>query len=487
MTEEQDWLPTHWTMARLDDLATFRKESVDPEKSPNEEFNYLSIGNIESETGKLVDFRPTQGKNIGSLKLAFTKDDILYSRLRPYLNKVFMPDFDGISATDLLPIRPKEGVEKKYLGYYLRTRRVVEYANQRLRGIQLPRLPTRDLLALPVPIAPSKEQKRIVAKVEALFAQSGTVREALEKIPVLLKSFRQSVLAKAFIGQLTNRVADDIQAPELVRRIESQRPKSESSLRAGRRRTTLKTRDSTNLAGLPKGWDWVRFKDIAFAQNGRSFPSKFYTEEGVRLLRPGNLHASGRLLWTTENTRYLPRSFSDRYSEFLIRENEIVMNLTAQSLKDEFLGRVCMTDQETYCLLNQRQARIRANEAIDGRYLFWVLKSPIFRDFVTGLESGTLIQHMFTWQLNDFSLPLAPLKEQKKVVQRIEECLSYADGVERATEAVLNRVNGIDQSILSKAFRGELVPQNPNDEPALVLLERIRAASHLDKSLQERY
>jgi type I restriction enzyme S subunit len=68
---------------------------------------------------------------------------------------------------------------------------------------------------------------------------------------------------------------------------------------------------------------------------------------------------------------------------------------------------------------------------------------------------------MFTWQLSDFLLPLAPLKEQKKVVQRIEECLSYADGAEKATKAALNRVMGMDQSILRKAFRGELVTQDP--------------------------
>lgn len=481
--EQSGQLPLGWVWSNLGEISRVCAGGT-PSRSKKEYWNgsvpWVKIADIPEDgiVTKTEESISNLGLANSSAKI-FPKMTVLFTVFAT-IGKVGVLAINAATNQAICGIRPLDNVDTKFLFYYLR------YAGKRLstktHGITQANINMSIAKRLPIPLPPESEQRRIVAKIEALFAESKTAQEALGKIPALLLRFRQSILAKAFIGQLTNREAGDISAPELVSRIKNQRPKSDNSFRTGRRRTTLETRDSTNLAELPEGWDWVKFKDVAFAQNGRSFPSRFYTEEGVRLLRPGNLHASGRLLWTPENTRYLPRSFSDRYAEFLIRENEIIMNLTAQSLKDEFLGRVCMTDQETYCLLNQRQARIHVTEAIYGRYLFWVLKSPIFRNFVTGLESGTLIQHMFTWQLNDFLLPLAPLKEQKKVVQRIEECLSYADGVEKATEAALNRVNGIDQSILSKAFRGELVPQNPNDEPASILLERIRAASHLEKS-----
>jgi len=262
MIEEPIELPPGWTLAHLGDVACLRKEPVNPKEKPGNRFNYLSIGNVESNTGNLVNFKPTLGKDINSLKLAFTKDDVLYSKLRPYLNKVLMPEFDGISATDLIPITPNKSIEKKYLGYYLRTRRVVGYANQRLRGIQLPRLATKDLLALTVPVAPLAEQRRIVAKIETLFSESKTVRESLDKVPVLLRRFHQSVLAKAFSGELTQRDPNDEPAQRLLDRIGQGQKK-------GRQETIEENeRLKLDLAELPETWVWTTMNAVFQVTSG---------------------------------------------------------------------------------------------------------------------------------------------------------------------------------------------------------------------------
>ena len=110
--------------------------------------------------------------------------------------------------------------------------------------------------------------------------------------------------------------------------------------------------------------------EIGFCQNGRAFPSKEYTSEGVRLLRPGNLHVSGGIEWTENNTRYMPESWATAHPDYVIGGGELVINLTAQSLKDEFLGRVCMTSSAERCLLNQRIARLTPVE-VDGD--LWLL------------------------------------------------------------------------------------------------------------------
>ncbi len=268
-----------------------------------------------------------------------------------------------------------------------------------------------------------------------------------------MKQFRQSVLAAAFRGELTCRITTDVPAAELIKSSEIQSQKSDS-LQRERRRTPIE-RDHKNRYGLPNGWEWVRFSDITSSQNGRSFPSRFYTDDGIRLLRPGNLNVNGKLVWTPKNTRYLPQEFADEYPNYLVKSGDIVMNLTAQSLKDDFLGRVCVAD-DSMCLLNQRQAKIVPASFVDSNYLFWILRSPIFRSFVRGLESGTLIQHIFTWQLDSFSLPLAPLKEQKLVVKRIEGLMSNAEQVEISTKNTYERVSSTERAILSKAFRGGL-------------------------------
>lgn len=485
--DEQNQLPLGWTWTELGEISQVSAGGT-PSRSKKEYWNgsipWVKIADIPESgvVAKTEEFISELGLANSSAKI-FPSGTILFT-IFATIGKVGILEIDAATNQAICGIRPFEGVDAKFLFHYLR------YAGKKLEtkthGITQANINMTIAKRLPIALPPLTEQRCIVSKIDALFAESKTVHEALGRIPVLLRELRQSVLIKAFKGELASREMHDVPALELVDRSKRQEPHANRPRRHGRRKTTMEARDSTGPAELPEGWAWVRFEDIAFAQNGRSFPSKFYTDKGIRLLRPGNLHVSGRVVWTPQNTRYLPESFSDQYPEFLVRDNELIMNLTAQSLRDEFLGRVCMTDQETRCLLNQRQARIRTTEAIDIRYLFWVLKSPVFRNFVKGLESGTLIQHMFTWQVNEFMLPLAPLKEQKKVVRKIEECLAYADEVEKITELALNRISRIDQSILSKAFRGELVSQNPTDEPASVLLGRIKTTTKQGHGFQSK-
>ncbi len=164
----------------------------------------------------------------------------------------------------------------------------------------------------------------------------------------------------------------------------------------------------------------------------------------------------------------------ERSKDLIVRGRELVMNLTAQSLKDEFLGRVCITDSDEYCLLNQRLARITLLKSLVSLYALYMLKSNVFRQFVNGLNTGSLIQHMFTSQLEGFCFPLPPITEQEQIVSEVERRLSVITQLETIVEANLKRAERLRQSILKEAFAGRLVPQDPNDEPASVLLERIR-------------
>ena len=151
------------------------------------------------------------------------------------------------------------------------------------------------------------------------------------------------------------------------------------------------------------------------------------------------------------------------------------MNLTAQSLKDEFLGRVCMTPPGDVCLLNQRLARLTP-VGISVRFAFWLYKSMFFRRYVNeGLNSGSLIQHMFTKQVDAFVFPLPPLAEQEALVSLLDDVEARRGLLMEQHEAAEERHLMLVPSILAKAFRGELVPQDPDDEPAATLLERIRA------------
>lgn len=332
--------------------------------------------------------------------------------------------------------RPRTEEFSKWLFSYTRSHAYREYVERVALGISINNLRGSDLKAMPITIAPLPEQRRIVTKIDSLTGKSKRARDQLDHIPRLVEKYKEAVLTAAFRGDLTREWREHTEPSE--------------------------------------AWQRVLWEDAGTTLNGRAFPSRDYAAEGVKLLRPGNLHKSGRLEWSEKNTRFLPHSYAEQHPEHFIRGCEIVVNLTAQSLEDQFLGRVCLSSDTDGFLLNQRIALFRPH-SMNRKYCLYALKAPSFRAFVdNGLNSGSLIQHVHTKQLMRFVFNVAPQDEQTEIVRRIESAFSWIDRLASEATSARRLIDHLDQAVLNKAFRGELVPQDPADEPASVLLERIR-------------
>ena len=496
-----DSLPSGWSWATIEEIRASNGPIVygilQPGPDLPEGVRYVRPTEIVNDKIQLDSLRRTSQEIAKKYeRSALLPGDLLISIVGTIGKVARVPaELAGANITQSSArIRPNLSlIEKDFLAWALKSPTLrTQYDKHRL-GTGVPRLNIAHIRDLRIPIAPLPEQHRIVAKIEALQERSRKARAALEAIPPLLEQFRQSVLAAAFRGDLT---ADwraqhpDVEpASVLLDRIRAERRRrwEEAELSKMQAKGKMpkdekwKERyeepepvDETEMPELPEGWCWARWDEVGRCQNGRAFPSKEYAVQGVKLLRPGNLHVSGTVRWTEGNARYLPNSWADEYPDFMVRGNELVMNLTAQSLKDEFLGRVCLSDESEECLLNQRIARLTPT-LLSSRFCLWLFKSPVFRRFVDGLNTGSLIQHMFTSQVLDFRFPVPPMEEQNAIVNSVEQALKSKEVLAESLEAALSQSDILDQSILAKAFCGELVPQDPNDEPASVLLDRIRA------------
>ena len=300
------------------------------------------------------------------------------------------------------------------------------------------------------------EQRRIVAEIEKQFTRLDAGVAALRRVQANLKRYRAAVLKAACEGRLVPTEAEIARnegrtfetGEQLLQRILSDRRKNWK----GRGKYKDPVAPSTESQDrLPAGWAWAAWDQVGFSQNGRPFPSSAYQDSGIKLLRPGNLHVSGKVVWTENNTCFLSQKFLDDNPDLLVKGSELVMNLTAQSLKDEFLGRVCLTASDDCCLLNQRLARLTPI-VISSEFTLILLKSWRFRRFVDGLNSGSLIQHMFTSQLAEFTFPLPPLPEQNRIVAEVERRLSAIDELETVVTANLARATRLRQSVLDSAF-----------------------------------
>jgi type I restriction enzyme, S subunit len=363
----------------------------------------------------------------------------------------------------------------EFFRYYVVYNR--RYFVENASGTTFKELSGEAMSGLLFPIAPLEEQRRIVARVDELFTDIADGETALARARDDLDTWRRALLKAAVTGELT-REWRQIYEPtetgeELLKRIRIHREKLVGAKRRSTRRASRQMEDAEQSRfEIPDTWCWTTWSDIGVSQNGRPFPSRDYARDGIKLLRPGNLYANGRVRWTNDNTRFLPTRYLDENPDLLVAGREIIINLTAQSLKDEFLGRTCMTDSDEQCLLNQRLARLTPIDALP-EFMLIVFKSPLFRSFVRHLNSGSLIQHMFTSQIDSFEFPLPPIAEQEAIIDQVRSAIDEVDELAEPGFVDAVSASGFRQSILKAAFEGRLVAQDPHDEPAERLLARL--------------
>jgi type I restriction enzyme S subunit len=213
-------------------------------------------------------------------------------------------------------------------------------------GSVVPQLKKSILAAVPIPLPPLAEQRRIVERIDELFAEIAEGEAALQRARRDLDIWRRALLKSAVTGELTRDWREANHPTETGAELLSRIRTKMSTSAARTRRPRFPTRplghdDVIGTSELPQNWVWACWRDVGLSQNGRAFPSKSYTTSGIKLIRPGNLFADGSVQWNEANTRYLPNEFLDKNKDLFIDGEELIINLTAQSLKDDFLGRVC--------------------------------------------------------------------------------------------------------------------------------------------------
>jgi len=466
----QEDLPTGWAWACLRDVARPSGEKTEPADHPDTP--YLSLEHVEAETTRIVG--RGIGSDVRSTKSVFRAGDVLYGKLRPYLNKVCIPPFDGICFTDFLVFPQSQHLDSRILMWYLNRRELVEFAAHQQKGVELPRVNYSDLADLPFPLPPLAEQGRIVEKVEALLARVNASRDRLQRASAILKRFRQAVLAAACSGRLTadwrEENSDVEPAGELLTRIRSLVLERASG---GRERNTVSAFQDWSLAAdpdipeeLPDTWRVCHIGDVGLVTNG-STPSRKradYWQGSIPWVSSGEVH-NNIIRATREGiTEAGYRSCSVR----LLPEGTVLLAMIGEGRTRGQSAILCMP-----ATINQNIAAIVVpDRLVLSAYLWYWFRSRYEATREAGAGSGP--QALNCQRVREIPLSLPPLSEQQEIVRRVDALFALADTIEQRVAAAGARAERLTQAILTKAFRGELVPQDPSDEPASVLLERIR-------------
>ncbi len=363
----------------------------------------------------------------------FNKDQILYGRMRPYLNKVFKASFTGVCSGEFIVLDCLDCLNPDYLMYLLHHRGFVRFANSKTTGDR-PRVTFEDLMSYPALLPPLAEQKRIVARIEELFSSLDAGVASLKKAQAQLKIYRQSVLKWAFEGRLSN---PDVKAGE-----------------------------------LPEHWKWETTSNVfEFVTSGSRGWAKYYSNIGAIFLRMGNLdHDTVKLDLSDIQYVKLPSNIEGKRTR--VQTGDILISITADV---GMIGLVTEAFPEAY--INQHVALARPDVGkVLPRYLaIYLSGKENGQKQLKNLQRGATKVGLGLDDIKSVRFPLPPLSDQALIVAEIESRLSVCDKLEESIARSLEQAGALRQSILKKAFEGRLVPQDPYDEPASVLLERIRA------------
>lgn len=454
--------PEGWRNVKLGDLVSPSKEKIEPAQCPDAP--YLSLEHIESGTNRIVG----QGRasDVKSTKTVFRAGDILYGKLRPYLNKVAVPGFDGVCSTDILVFPKTSAVDSRLLMWFLSQPEVVRFANHHSSGIELPRTNFKSLAILDFPLPPEKEQQRLVAAIQSFRARARSSVQRLERVEQLLDRFRQSVLAAARSGRLTrdwrerrHPIGSD---QNLLNRIQGC--------------FTELSFDFRPKDPLPETWIYAPLAAVGEWFSGGT-PSKskpeYWNGGSVPWISPKDMKTD----FLNDSQDHLSVSALEKTRIRLVPPRTLLFVVRGLILAHSFPVALTMCE----ATFNQDIKAIQVHSEISAEFILRILHAET-PDILSAVKSSTHgTRRLETAILKSWPVPVPPLEEQKEIVRRVDALFKFADSIEKKVKNAKGRAEKLSQAILAKAFRGELVPTEAElarqegrvYESAAELLERI--------------
>jgi len=466
MTEDNQGLrklPEGWAWTLLGEIHIDRSRAITPKKSPEEMFELYSVPSFDNGEPEIVS-----GKQIGSNKQVVDEETVLLCKINPRINRVWIVGDRSphmkIASTEWIPFFKQEEVNPKYLSYFMRNSDFRAFLSLNVSGVggSLMRIKASTIAEYPVPLAPFNEQRRIVARLEELFTCLDAGVEGLRKVKAQLKRYRQAVLKYAFDGKLTEEwrktYKDQIEpATKLLDRIKQERKKDQKY-------EELPQIDTSELPEIPEDWVWTRVGVVGEIVTGKT-PRKSHPEYYGRdypFFKPTDLNAG---FYTKSSIDGLSKS-GIRYARLLPEKTVLVTCIGAT------IGKTGLTRIEGAC--NQQINAIIVDRQISPEFVYFMCVSPQLQKSIITEASATTLPILNKSRFELLPIPMPSRFEQQQIVEEVEHCFSEIETVEKIVEQSLERAVRLRQSVLKRAFEGKLVAQDPSDEPAEKLLERIR-------------
>lgn len=474
-------LPKGWVEIPLEKVATWGSGGTPKRSEPSYyggDVPWVKTGDLGPRYLRVASEYISQLGLAKSSAKVFPKGSVAIAMYGATIGKTSILDFEASTNQACAVGNPIDGVILTDFLYYFLTSEKQNFIKKGKGGAQ-PNISQQLIKAHEIKLAPLAEQKRIVAKLDEVLAQVDTIKARLDRIPAILKRFRQSVLAAAVSGKLTEewRLEQSLSAATELKELFQVR--KDICSRIGKKDKELKrVTNSESKEEIPESWVYSTldpFLDVERAGMktgpfGSLLKKHEHLHEGVPVLGIENI-SSGTFV--TGSKIYISEEKSEELSMYDIVGGDLIISRSGT------VGDICVVPDNLGTLrfsTNLMRVSFLRN-SIDSRYFcFLFLGSRYVLRQVSSLCKGSTRDFLNQKILGSIFYPVPPLAEQKEIVRLVDQYFAFADTIEAQVKKAQARVDNLTQSILAKAFRGELVPQNDDDEPAEVLLERIASA-----------
>ncbi len=493
-----DELPKGWVTTTLSEIRHDESIALSREQMRGETFELYSVPAFSDGEPEVV-----AGDAIGSNKLLVSPGDVLLCKINPRINRAWVVGephgHRQIASTEWIVFSKQKGISSEFLRYFFSQDTFRDYLAANVSGVggSLMRVSPNVVRAHPFPLPPLAEQERIVAKLDAALSGVARAENATHRAQERLKRYRAGILDAAVTGELTRdwrerKATNTETGADLLQHILAARRAHWEEAKLQRLRSTGKEPKEEkwksrypepvqprlgSLSELPENWGSASVDQLAAHEErsitdgpfGSNLKSSHYTDAGPRVVRLQNI---GEGIFLDERIHISPEHYATlmRYAVFA---GDLVIRalgtpLPVACMIPEWLGPAIV---KADCI------RFKvASEYVAPKFVMWALNSPSVRARTEKMIHGIGRPRLNLGEIKSIALPVPPLAEQAEIVRELERRLAAANQLATTLQRQLARARATRQSLMREAITGHLVPQNPMDEPASVLLDRIRAA-----------
>jgi type I restriction enzyme S subunit len=400
--------PDGWKTVRLGEVVALRKEPVDPKKES--ELPYVGLEHIES--GRIDLTRWGKGTEVSSLKSRFSKNDILYGKLRPYLDKAVIAPVQGLCSTDILVLKPLDSILPEFIAQILHTQEFISYANSTTTGVNHPRTSWNAIQEFTFPLPPTSGQGEIAYVLSTIRKAQQVTREVIEAG----RELRKTLLTR------------------FLRRNETKEGHS------------LVDEDITEIGKLPIGWGTAKIGELFDIQQGKAVSPKARTGDSPRLfLRTANV------FWGRIDTTSIDRmDFSDEEAKFYeLKPGDLLI------CEGGDIGRTAIWNGEVepcYYQNHIHRLRPRNQNTIPLFYMYWMDAAINLFGLYVGQGNRTTIPNLSKGRLSSFVVPVPPSNEQRRIAAH----LKTLDEKMTAEEKRLAQLQNLCQTLLHELLSGKI-------------------------------